>query len=50
MAAWNGSNGVSFVDKEGRCSTFITSSLCESAEQKAGRLRKHKGSWYHSLH
>ena len=46
MAAENGNNKVWCDDTEGRCSTFIISLLRESAKQKAGRSRKHEGSWY----
>ena len=41
MAAEDGSNGVWRGDKEGHYSSLIASSLCETAEQKAGRPRKY---------
>ena len=44
--AENGSNGAWHGDTEGCCSTFVASSLCESAKQKVERPRKHEGSWY----
>ena len=37
MASEDGSNGVRCGDTEGRCFTFIASSLHETAELKAGR-------------
>ena len=49
MAAEDGSNEVSDDDAEDHCSTFIVSSLHESAEQKPGRPRKHEGLWYSLL-
>ena len=36
MAAEDGSNGAWYGDTKSCCSTFITSSICESAEQMLG--------------
>ena len=46
----DGSNGAWCGDLEGCCSTFIASSFCESAEQKAGKPKKCKDSWCSLLH
>ena len=49
MMTGNGSNRAWCGDTKGHCSTFIASLLCESAEQKVGKSRKHKGLRYSSL-